>query len=168
MQTGKRIRWAAMGLLLATSSTAAPAKQRNHHALDTSGIESFNKSFADAVRSMNNSAVLSLWEDDGVALLPDTPPMRGKPAIRAMLESVTSGHPKARMESFTNECFDIERSGRWASEWCLEHQVVTQPGKPTFDGWGKMLLMLHKQASGEWRLTREMWNHADASERPST
>ena len=31
-------------------------------------------------------------------------------------------------------------------------------GKPPFDGWGKMLLVLHKGADGKWRVKQEMWN----------
>jgi ketosteroid isomerase-like protein len=160
----------AAGWLAATLAIAASAEQPDRKplpSLDRTSIAGFNDSFTEAVRTMNNEAVLALWQDDGVALLPDTSPVRGKRAIRSMLQSVSSAHPKARMEHFTNECFDIERNGAWASEWCLEHQIVSEPGKPVFDSWGKMLFVLHKQRSGEWRLAREMWNHADSSERPS-
>ena len=64
------------------------------------------------------------------------------------------------MEKFEMQCFAIEGSGDWASEWCLEHQVVRfSDGKPPFDGWGKMLFVLHK-VDGKWRIEREMWNQA--------
>lgn len=167
MQIRKRARRAG-GFLLVALATAANAEQPSREPAtspaDHAGVASLNKAFADAIRSMDNQAVLSLWENDGVALLPDTAPVRGKSEMSAMLQDISSSHPKARMESFTNECFDIEGSGPWVSEWCLEHQIVSEPGKPTFDGWGKMLLVLHQQASGEWRIVREMWNHAGPSE----
>ena len=167
MQIRKRV-CRAGGFLLVALATAANADQLNREPatspVDHAGVAAFNKAFADAIRSMNNQAVLSLWENDGVALLPDTAPVRGKAEMSVMLQDVSRSHPKARMESFTNECFDIEGSGPWVSEWCLEHQIVSEPGKPTFDGRGKMLLVLHQQASGEWRLVREMWNHAGPSE----
>jgi ketosteroid isomerase-like protein len=43
----------------------------------------------------------------------------------------------------------------------LEHQVAEgPPGKPTFDGRGKILLVLHKNAQGQWKIQQEMWNSA--------
>jgi hypothetical protein len=56
-------------------------------------------------------------------------------------------------------CFNIESTADSATEWCQEHQLVILPGdKPPFDGWGKMLLVLHRGADGKWRMRREMWN----------
>ena len=54
---------------------------------------------------------------------------------------------------------DIQISGDWASEWGNEHQVVQPPdGKPVIDSRGKMALVLHREASGEWKVKQEMWN----------
>jgi ketosteroid isomerase-like protein len=56
---------------------------------------------------------------------------------------------------------DIRVLGDWAYEWGLEHQVVQPPdGKPAIDGLGKILLILHKDGHGEWKLQQEMWNAA--------
>ena len=42
----------------------------------------------------------------------------------------------------------------------MEHQVAEgPPGKPAFDGHGKILLILHKDG-GEWKIQSEMWNSA--------
>jgi ketosteroid isomerase-like protein len=95
-----------------------------------------------------------------VSLLPSTKPIMGKPAIAKFFGEVMAQLKDARMQKFEMQCFDIVVSGDWASEWCTEHQVVDLgPGKPPFDGWGKMLLVLHK-TGGSWRLAREMWNQA--------
>ncbi len=161
----------AASCLLLILATSAAAEQHKSEPVgltgDHSTIASFNKAFADAIRAMDNEAVLSLWEENGIALLPNAAPVRGKTDMRKMLQGISSDHPKAKMQSFTNECFDVERSGSWASEWCLEHQIVSERGKPTFDSWGKMLLVLHRQPSGAWRLSREMWNQASPSDSPS-
>jgi ketosteroid isomerase-like protein len=54
---------------------------------------------------------------------------------------------------------EIEENGEWASEWAMEHQIVeAPPGKENFEGDGRMLVVLHKEADGNWRITREMWN----------
>jgi ketosteroid isomerase-like protein len=127
-----------------------------------SGIESFNRELDAATKSMNNAAVLALWEDDGISLLPSTPPIVGKKAIGKFLDDVTARYPGGRMEGFEMECHDITVSGDWGYEWCTEHQVVQFPGSKTpFEGWGKMLLVLHRH-KGKWRLKEEMWNQAVA------
>jgi len=128
-------------------------------AADRAGIEAFNRAFDEATRRMDTAATLALWEEDGTSLLPSTPPIAGKKAIAAFLAQVMAQLQGAHMEKFENACTDVQISGDWASEWCTEHQVVQLPaGKPPFDGWGKMLLVLHKGADGKWRVKREMWN----------
>jgi ketosteroid isomerase-like protein len=129
----------------------------------SSGIDAFNRAFADATRHMDNAATLALWDDDGVSLLPSTKPITGKPAITKFMNDVMSSLAGAHMKSFESACFDIHESGDWASEWCTEHQVVEfADGKPPFDGYGKMLLVLHRGVDGKWRLRDEMWNQAVA------
>jgi hypothetical protein len=56
------------------------------------------------------------------------------------------------------EFHDIQLCGDWATEWATEHQVAKAPeGKPDFDGYGKMALVLHREG-GEWKIKQEMWN----------
>lgn len=145
--------------LLASSSLAAQSPAATHP-----GIDEFNRAFADATRHMDNAATLALWDEDGISLLPSTAPISGKPAIMKFMNDVMSSLAGSRMSKFESSCFDIHVSGRWASEWCTEHQVVERPGgKPPFDGHGKMLLVLHRGADGKWRIHDEMWNQALAS-----
>lgn len=128
-------------------------------------VEAFNRAFGDATRHMDNAAALALWADDGVSLLPSTKPLVGKAAIAKFLDAVTAPLAGATMESFEMQCHDIVVSGDWASEWCSEHQVVKLPGgRPPFDGWGKLLLVLHRSAGGPWLISHEMWNQATAGD----
>ena len=160
--------WASrLALNLATGAcvlglAAAQARAAREPGDAAASLKPFNDAFTEANRRMDNAAVLALWDEDGVGLLPLTAPLNGKAKIAALLKSVTTEHPGAQMETFTNQCFDATVSGDWASEWCLEHQIVSEPGKPKFDSWGKMLLVLHRGGSGQWLLSREMWNQAAA------
>ncbi len=150
----------ALLFLLAVSISASGAAPAAADAND--GILAFNRAFDAATRAIDNDAMLALWEDDGISLLPQTPPIEGKAAIAKFLAGVTQQNPGMRMESFDNVCSGIEVAGDWASEWCLEHQVVSfADGKPRLDGRGRMLLILHRGADGRWRLRREMWNQAE-------
>ena len=122
-------------------------------------IEAFNQKFTAAHLKMDNAAIVGMWAQDGVSLLPQTEPMLGKPAIAKFMDDVVARMPGNHMRRIDIDFQGIETSGDWASEWAYEHQIVDGPeGKPPFEGYGKMLLVLHREADGNWRIAREMWN----------
>lgn len=123
-------------------------------------IESFNRKFQELHLKMDNAGVLALWEEDGVALMPGQPPLVWKPAITAWLNKVTAGTAGSKVTAEDLQFHDIIVSGDWASEWATEHQVVEQSGKPAFEGYGKLALVLHRSPNGEWKIKQEMWNSA--------
>ena len=150
-------------LLLVPASTRsqAPASAQAPPSELQKEITAFNLKLEDATRRMSNADALALWAEDGVSLLPSTSPLVGKPAITAFFTSVTTQLAGARMDKFELHCTPAVGNATWASEWCDEHQVVWLPGgKPVFDGRGRMLLILHKEAKGDWKITREMWQPA--------
>ena len=155
-------RTVAMLLVLCTLAAASsPSRAQSPASNARAGIDAFNRALEDATRSMSNSATLALWAEDGTSLLPSTAPIVGKKAIAGFLEDVMSQLHDAHMEKFEMQCFDVRISGDWASEWCTEHQLVQLGGgKPPFEGWGKMLLILHRGPDAKWRLQTEMWNQA--------
>ena len=74
---------------------------------------------------------------------------------RKVIEDVVGRMPGYHMQKSEIEFQGIEAN----REWTTEHQIVeAPPGKENFEGYGKMLLVLHKEADGNWRITREMWN----------
>jgi uncharacterized protein (TIGR02246 family) len=124
-------------------------------------IEAFNKRYVELHLKMDTAGVLALWAEDGVDLMPGEAPMIGKKTIAAWVEDIVSKMPGYKVMKQEMEFHDIEVSGDWASEWATEHQVVQPPdGKPVIEGYGKMALVLHREASGEWKVKQEMWNAA--------
>ena len=122
-------------------------------------IGAFNTKFLEAHLKMDDAAILGMWAEDGVSLLPETAPIVGKAAITKFLAGVTGQLKGWRMTKMELDFQGIEVSGDWASEWALEHQVVRPPDdRPVFDARGKMLLVLHREADGNWKVKREMWN----------
>ena len=104
-------------ILFATTTTPPPAE-----------IARFNHALDEATRSMRNAAVMALWEDEGVDLLPGQPALVGKKAIAKFLDDATAGMSGAKMVTFEFQCYDIRVDGRTATEWCTEHQVVRFAG----------------------------------------
>jgi ketosteroid isomerase-like protein len=121
-------------------------------------IEVFNRKFLAAHLKMDNAAIVGMWAEDGVSLLPETAPMVGKP-IAKFMDDVVARMPGYHMRKIEIDFQGIEASGDWPSEWAYERQIVDAPeGKPPFEGYGKMLLALHREAEGNWKVKREMWN----------
>jgi ketosteroid isomerase-like protein len=131
-------------------------------AAEPESVATFNARFEDVTRRMDGQALAALWEEDGISLLPETSPIIGKPAISAFVDNAIGQIPGARMKSFTLSCADPALSGGLATEWCVEHQVVDLGRGKTFDGRGRMLLVLRRGGDGRWRLLREMWSAAES------
>jgi uncharacterized protein (TIGR02246 family) len=140
-------------------SWSAASMARAQAADPKSEIAAFNKKFIDAHLRMDHASILSFWADDGVSLLPETAPLVGKKAIAQFMQDIIAQMPGYKVTTQESDFQNIQISGDWAYEWGLEHQIVQPPdGKPTIDGRAKILLILHKDSSGAWKIQQEMWN----------
>jgi uncharacterized protein (TIGR02246 family) len=124
-------------------------------------IDAFNKRYVELHLKMDTAGILALWAEDGVDLMPGDAAMIGRKKISAWVGDILAKMPGYKVMKQEMEFHDIHVCGDWASEWATEHQVVQPPeGKPEIDSYGKMALVLHRDASGEWRVQQEMWNAA--------
>jgi ketosteroid isomerase-like protein len=161
MNRARSVMLSCMALIAIVIFLIAPRADHAHPVLGKAEIEAFNQRFIRAHLKMDNVLVLSFWADDGVSLMPDMAPIIGKSAINKVVEEVVASTPDYRVTKEEIDFHDIQVSSDWASEWGLEHQIAQgPPGKPTFDGHGKILLVLHRDAHGDWRIQQEMWNSA--------
>jgi uncharacterized protein (TIGR02246 family) len=124
-------------------------------------IDAFNRRYVEMHLKMDTAGIFATWAEDGVSLMPGEAPLIGKEAIVAWVENILSQMPGYKVAKEEMDFHDIQISGDWASEWANEHQVVQPPdGKPVIDSRGKMALVLHREAGGEWKVRQEMWNAA--------
>jgi ketosteroid isomerase-like protein len=146
---------AALLIALSTSAASGQATSRKDE------IAKFNDHFRELHLRMDTAGIFALWEDDGVDLMPGEAPMIGKKVIKTWVEDILAKMPGYKVTKEEMEFHDIQVSVDWASEWALEHQVVQPPdGKEPIETWGKIALVLHREANGEWRIKQEMWNAA--------
>jgi len=121
-------------------------------------IDAFNKKFIELHLKMDTPGMMAMWEEDGLDLMPGQAPIAGRKTITAWVENVLSKNPGYQVVKEEMEFHDIQVCGDWATEWATEHQVAkASEGKPDFDGYGKLALVLHREAR-EWKIKQEMWN----------
>jgi uncharacterized protein (TIGR02246 family) len=121
-------------------------------------VDAVNQQFVSACQKMDNRASAALWADDGVDLLPGMAPIVGKAKIAAWLDSLTPGMQGAKMVYCTVDWQDVQIHGNVAYEWGINRQKVEFPApKPPFEGEGKILLILKRQADGSWKIALESW-----------
>ena len=105
---------------------------------------------------------LSYWADDAVVMSPGQPPIKGKNAIREMVES-TSKIPGFKISWEPLNVF-VSESGDMA--YMLEQNQITindSLGKPITE-FNKSVTIWRKEPDGSWKNVVEMWN-ADPSQK---
>jgi ketosteroid isomerase-like protein len=128
-------------------------------------VLAFNQRFQDAHQRMDTPGILAMWSETGVSLLPETAPIVGKAAVTKFVNDAVSHLTGFKMLKAEIDFHDVRVCGEWATEWGTEHQVIQPPdGKPVIDHWGKIALILHKEADGAWKVQQEMWNSAPKPE----
>src|SRR5579872_5735053 len=88
--------------------TAAAAYQKTSAKEE---IEAFNKRLDEVTLHMDNAGTLSLWAEDGISLLPSTPPIEGKKALTKFLDDVVAQSKGWKVIQQQSRCHDIETSG---------------------------------------------------------
>ena len=105
---------------------------------------------------------LSYWADDAVVMSPGQSPIKGKQAIREMIES-TSKIPGFKI-SWEPISVSVSKSGDMA--YLIEQNQITindSLGKPLTE-FNKSVTIWRKEAGGSWKNIVDMWN-ADPSQK---
>jgi uncharacterized protein (TIGR02246 family) len=138
------------------------AKTADGQAQDMAGIEKFRSQDIAATLSQDPTALIELWTDDGVRLLPGEPADVGKQAIRATNERHKTARPGLRVVSYVPEYKNVTVTGEWAFGWgYFTASYVESAGGEEKRIRAKVLWVLKKQADGSWKCARGMWNTSE-------
>ena len=161
----------AFGLMLSAIlmfAFAKPTRSQSEGQDARKSLEAFDQRFIEACQKMDNPAAAALWADDGADLLPGMPPMVGKAKISEWLNGLTHQLAGAKMVYCTVDWRDVQLHGDLAYEWGINRQKIDfPPPKKSFEGEGKIVLILKRQSDGSWRIALESWNaNPQAQEKP--
>jgi uncharacterized protein (TIGR02246 family) len=133
-------------------------------------LDAFNQKFIAAGQKMDQPAAAALWADDGVDLPQGMQPIAGKAAIAKWLNGLTPQLQGAKMLYCTVDWRDGRIEGDWAYEWGINRQKIAfPPPQESFANEGKILLIVKRQAEGDWKLELESWNsNPQPEKKPST
>ena len=145
-------------LVLASLLLFAPSAPQTPPPDPKAEILAFNEKFINAHLRMDHPAIIAMWAEDGVSLLPSMAPLVGRAAIGKFINEIAAQMPGYKIVREKIDFHDIEVSGDWASEWGIETQGLQPPNQPSMEGYGKILFVLHKDSSGRWKIQHEMWN----------
>ncbi len=152
-------RMSAAGIVLAMAAICGQRILAKAGAEGDQTVWQFNQKFQDAHARMDTNTIIEMWSDSGVSLLPETSPLVGKPAVANFIREAVGSLNSYKMLKVEMTFHDIRTCGDWATEWGIEHQLIQPPDdRPVIDHWGKIALVLHRDADGNWRVQQEMWN----------
>lgn len=105
----------------------------------------------------DHETLLTLWDEEGVALPPGAPPVQGKAALRAWL--CDEGEPDYEVTEYVHDFIERRIVGDWAFEWGTFVSAAVPHGEgEEFRSTGKLLRILKRQADGAWKVSHAIWN----------
>ena len=144
-------------LILACAALALTASgARAQAGADTGGIAKTRAAFEKAVTAQDAAAIARLFTADGTEMPPNAPAAKGRAAIEA--------YHKALAQQFMNHGFslaatDTKIAGDTAYEaGGYKQTLMAMKGGGMIEDQGKYLVVLKKDAGGNWLLAYAMYN----------
>ena len=146
----------AFALMLTASLALRPASAMTGFAVEKENFAEAVKTFHEALRVNDVQTFMSFIADDVVLMAPGEPTIRGKAAVRAWYEGFLAQFHTSTLvfnheEVFMGNGFAVELA---SFEWGL---VPTRGGAASVDR-GSFMQVWKKQADGQWRFAREIFN----------
>ncbi len=136
----------------AKSSKAAPAPPSQD--ADFKAINELTQRDIVASKENDVDTLASLWTDDGVLIVPVTPPFVGKPAIRALLDKQKEQAKDAETTAYNEEWEEVRVVGDYAYQWGSISVTVELAGGKQLSHTVNAMRILQRQKDGSWLVAR--------------
>jgi uncharacterized protein (TIGR02246 family) len=139
-----------------------PGQTADTHAQDLAAIEKLRQQDVEATLAGDLAALAELWTDDVVLIGPGQEAQIGKQAILAARQRAHAAQPGFRVLSYAAEVKDVTiTADGWAFEWGVITGNYVAPGGEEKRVRANRLLVLKKQADGNWKAAIGMTSPAE-------
>jgi len=120
-------------------------------------IQELDKKDIAASIAQDHEALLELWDQEGIAIPPDSDPIEGIAALEKWLHP--SEEVAYQVTKYEHEFKERQIIGDWAFEWGIFRTAAELfDNSPPIEESGKLLRILKRQPDGEWKVARAIWN----------
>ncbi len=142
---------------------ASSSEQPSRDAQDRAGIQKLQERDIAATISNDVDALVSLWTDDGVLMVPGQGPIVGIEALRAFFEKQRQAMANTDVTAYEQEWQEVRVVGDYAIQWGQIHGR-TRKGQGAAENSVTVnaLRILKREEGGSWKISRAIWNEARA------
>jgi len=135
-------------------ATKKQAETEPDQSADLKAINDLTARDIEASKENDIDTLASLWTQDGVLIIPLSPPLVGKPAIRKMLEQQKVQAKDVETTAYDERWEELRIIGDYAYEWGNISVTMELPGGKQGSHTVGAMRILQKQKDGEWLVAR--------------
>jgi uncharacterized protein (TIGR02246 family) len=148
------MRFAAVAGVIALMTVAASAQQRG--GADEAAIAKARSAYQTAAGTQDGAAIAKLYAPDGVEMPPNGPAAKGRAAIEAFHKAFGQ---QFMMHGMTITPTETKVHGDYAYDvGTYKQMLMSQKNGSMIDDHGKYVVLLKKDASGNWWITHAIYN----------
>jgi uncharacterized protein (TIGR02246 family) len=123
-----------------------------HEPAEIKAIDALSRKDIAACMKNDVDTLCSLWTEDGVLLMPGSPPLVGRKAICSMLQEQKTKSAGAMTIDYTEDWEEVRIVGDYAWQWGKMSQTQANAGKQE-TARVNAIRILHREG-GEWKVSR--------------
>lgn len=132
---------------------------------DIEAINRLRQQDMEASKKWNVDALVALWTDDIVALLPDRKPLVGKDANRNFLLSAKRESEGSEILEYRFDFKELTIAGDWAFEWGTLNVAEKLPdASEPVQSIINLMRVLKRGSDGSWKVARTIFSRGDSGD----